>query len=124
MCVNDWRLGRLIRSRVTTFTSPATLDQLAARNADRVGITFSVFEAGSDLTILVDEAGSGKSFVVLTPNYPWIHLTLQEHGDLPTKRFRMGANVPALNITVIEYFLPERVLSETIAKFYAGYPTS
>lgn len=122
MCVGDWRLGRLIRSSIHNIVAPSSGDTLVERNRDRVGLTIATPDALADNTVQVEvELGVFRSWVILTPDNCMMHITLSTHGDLPTRKWRCGSNLPGIDYIVTEYFLPERVLSDIISRYYSEY---
>lgn len=121
MCVSDWRLGRLIRVKATSFVDPQAPTVIAAANKDRVGITLSTQVGTSGFIAAIRHQLATSQFIYFTPDNQFYHFTLLEHGELPTVEWRAGANPNSDTVTVLEYFLPERVLTAGIEQFKSQY---
>lgn len=111
MCLNDWKLGRQIKSVGSTVTLAALAASTIPPNQQRVGIRVALdFTALAALDALaVSVNGVNVGFV--TVNTPFVQLTLANDGDLPTKAVTVTDNGPGSTAQITEFFLPETVLS-------------
>lgn len=112
MCIEDWRLGRLIRSQISAAALTVGQTLSIAPSMQRVGVILSTtaigIAAGTSETITID----GKIWGLLyTGGNPLIFL-LKDHGDLVTKSFVITCGANAANVAITELFLPESVLKE------------
>lgn len=130
MCFMDWRIGRLIRSEVTTIPGLAGFVTFRP-NRQRVGISFlpppgnAIIGGYVPGVIQVAVSRDGVSFIggTLCASDKELHFTLATHGELPTLGF--GAGTPGgqnENATVIEYFAPESVLTLGLELLRREYP--
>jgi hypothetical protein len=114
MCIEDWRLGRQIRSQLTSKALTVGQTLSVPISMQRVAITLAsdpssaVFNEQCSVTI------GGLFFCVLQVSQSLIHMTLLEHGDLVTKQFTVTCGANPRSIVIVEYFLPESVLSDPL----------
>ena len=143
MCVGDWRLGRLIKPVITRFNTLGSVNIAYPPNPCRVGITLAqglgaaflsgLSESGGPLPAAVSISGelddayafkvlidSNDGIIITSLALPW-HITLATHGALPTRRFSIASVLQDVNGLVIEYFLPEDVLSAALESFKTDY---
>lgn len=117
MCISDWRLGRLIRSVSTPFSTAAGTGLVYGRNPQRVGVTILMTTpdpgSGGAFTIAFDGGGAGALPAENAPH----SFTLQSHGDLPTRAFVLAAGSAAGAGIVIEHFMPESYLQAGLDEF-------
>lgn len=126
MCLQDYQIGRLVRAEVRMVPTSSTTFELAPRNKDRVAITFAFGNPqGVNISpeidaVLYEGFPLATEYSTLTPAtvgnyYDWQvrHFTVQEYGDLPMRRWHGIATGTNYNVMVIEYILPEDVLSMT-----------
>lgn len=122
MCVGDWRLGRLIRSQVTSVAHASVSSLIALPNKDRVGILLGyssgTISVNNSVAISVNDTlafmiGGGK---------PVLMLSMRDHGDLVCQKFSaamIGASTGQVSFT--EFFLPESYLAAGLAEFNRTY---
>lgn len=113
MCVNDWRLGRFIKTSARTISVTAGTPVPLGSNPQRVGVLLC-----GDLT---DMAG-GATYSLEVNGVPVtycnasIHaelLSLTGHGDLPTKSINVTTfSGGPFTCYVTEFFLPEEFLQK------------
>jgi len=110
MCVGDWRLGRLIRSRGNHLVPIGNIIGTLPRNQQRVGVTFCAFPSTEVFTLAV-RYGGVETFTVgqFITTALVQHYTIVEHGDLPMQEFLCVVGAGG-TVEVIEYFLPEDAL--------------
>lgn len=126
MCIADWQLGRLIRSLPPRAVGVGgTSLPLAVFNKDRVAISFAAI--GQDVAVVTPRvtATALLGFPIIQPASivaitdpifaytPHLHFTLKDHGDLPMQAWNGISSTTGVVIIVIEYLLPEDVLSLT-----------
>lgn len=121
MCLQDWRLGRFIRS-VPHPLSGVGVSILLTANPQRVGLLATIAQGpavGTDsLAIIVD---SKTIFSVDANADSHFFATIATHGDLPMKAISILANMGALNVSVTEFFLPEEYLAAAMEQFKSEY---
>jgi hypothetical protein len=121
--MDDWRLGRLIRSKITAATIVAAGTLSVNANMQRVGIRCSIATSQivvpGGVTITID----GQLAVILFSSFPTIDFTFADDGELPTKSFLLTNNTSATNmaVSIIEYFLPEEYIQAGIDSFKSQY---
>jgi hypothetical protein len=126
MCFQDWRIGRLIRSKY--YTDADGVGILLPPNQCRVGITFCMAEYGSDpltddnfLNIYIDNT-TPQNFVLVDTV---LHMTIATHGDLPTHGWFAQDQSEAGGASIVEYTVPESMLTlglELLQREYPGFP--
>jgi hypothetical protein len=125
MCFNDWRIGRLIRSKVTIIGSGGVAAYLMAQNNQRVGFTLMISSddsaSGEILSVLQGQGGALFGFFGV--NSPQLHATLATHGDLPTRPLYFDATAFSASFcTLIEYFATEPMLTAALQDYERQYP--
>lgn len=128
MCMNDWRIGRLIRSVPRLAEVGPAASVTIPSNQNRVALHIGIV---TEIEIVTDSlAPSNPTCIitldgikifrmdVFTRNY---YLTLVSHGDLPTKSFVVGPASGFMDISIIESFLPESVLQEGLKSLQSNY---
>jgi hypothetical protein len=80
---------------------------LAPFDAARTAITF-VSSFGNGNVGPDGTAPSNTEGFPISPTLPPITLTVKDHGDIVTKRWRVSGNAGACIVMVIETFQPER----------------
>ncbi len=119
MCLQDWRLGRLIRasSRMETVATGAGNTVDIPSDKQRVGITISVnrrFALGTEYgQIRLD----GVVFAILGNGQVNLHLTVATHGDLPMRELTLQSIGISIDYGIVEYTLPEEFLMAGMAEF-------
>jgi hypothetical protein len=122
VCVSDYRLGRLIRSRqrITALALAATLDVPADPLRLAIGF-YSANSLGTEM-LLIDIEGTLTDFFELRPNNQYLVFTAAIHGDLVTKRWQVrGTSAANASISLVEWWLPENVLRDNFDKLIRGY---
>jgi hypothetical protein len=123
MCIDDWRLGRLIRSKITAASIAGAGTLTINPNMQRVGIQLSSASPsvviGSFITVTID----GNLICYLFSSIPTVTYNFAEDGDIPTKQFILtnGNAVTATNVSIIEWFLPEEYIQAGIDSFKSQY---
>lgn len=117
MCIQDWRLGRLITSveRTVAVTGPATVD--IPRNTQRVLLIFSTRDAAISIQIGTEVDGVMQDFLTLGQDVTHFEVNARRHGDWPTHRFQITIAAGIENLTWIEGYMPERYLHVPPGKF-------
>lgn len=121
MCVGDWRLGRLIRSQGTDFSTSVASQLTFQRNAQRVAVMIAIdplFAMSTGVTELTFD-----NLAVVTVNFynPMSIISLQTHGDLPTHKFTIAASEDVVTGTITEFFMPEHYLAAALKQFESDY---
>ena len=111
MCINDWRLGRYMRTSFRVLSSIDVAPLVVPSSRQRCGILFNIQTiaelGGAAMTIQVD----GVTLLHQTLFQESRILTLDKDGDIPTREFTCIVNsAVAINIGVTEFFLPEEYL--------------
>jgi hypothetical protein len=123
MCIQDWQIGRLIRSAASRFICNGSGNQeMLRRNKDRVAVSFAATgvdiiwirpgpSVGSnDMFPLVTVVSNSIGLDTLTTiDYYTHHFTTKDHGDLPALDW-VASGAASAEILIVEYFLPEDVL--------------
>lgn len=117
MCVQDWRIGRLIRTQITAHTLVVGTPFLIPANKQRVGLSLASGTPSGAPTVLIQVLHDGILYGMLWNSYIHHHITVSTHGDLPMKSAELRALVANAAIGVIEYFLPEEFLSAGLEEF-------
>jgi len=111
MCINDWRLGRYMRTNLTGLSVTNGANSVILSNRQRVGILVSILNpdslAGGHVRVMSGAVGVG---VINTFNMVNLY-TLTSHGDLPTRQFELIASVAGpVSVGITEFTLPEEYL--------------
>jgi hypothetical protein len=123
MCINDWRIGRFIRTVITTKILAVGTSFTFNANRQRVGFT-----VGADLNIVVTAAEigllsiDGNQFCEFDESTGPLHFSILTHGDLPTKKFTVRAVGTGVTFGIIEYFLSEEILQAGYDEFRRSLP--
>lgn len=120
MCINDWRLGRLIRSQAREYSLGVGGTLAIQADQNRVGISFmmAMGATASSVTISV----GGVSLVSLAQfEQLEAHFTLATHGDLPTRDFIVARRSGTALGSVVEYFAPADYLAAGLREFETLY---
>jgi hypothetical protein len=117
MCIEDWRLARLVRSVQQAQTIAANGTFTLAANMQRVGLTVGSVGTAISSLAQITIAVNGIGFWSLKQNETYFHATIVTHGDLVTKSwaFTPIAFSPVLGIT--EYLMPEGYLQAGLEEF-------
>jgi len=121
MCINDWRLGRLIRSSAQAFSTVTGAGITLKPNKQRVGILFSTTEepvSGLAGWVLTFDNGA-----ILAGLYPsaFVNINILTHGDLPTHGVTVRKSESEIIGAFTEFFLPETVLTAGLEEFMRQY---
>ncbi len=117
MCIQDWRLGRLIRAshsmQSPTIIAPFTLQ----RNHNRVGV-LAVMETvttstAATLLITID----GVNIGLLSIQSPTLMMTLATYGDLPTQQIVFTGPALGFDVGITEFFLPEKTIQAGLEEY-------
>jgi hypothetical protein len=117
MCMQDWRVGRLVTNQKSTSTNLLVTPIAVTANQQRVGIGFSIINAtfANDPSVAIIH---GSVFVgaltALQPSQLWL---LTTHGKLVTEPFALAALSGTPGGVVIEYFMPEEYLAAGVDEF-------
>jgi len=117
MCLGDWRLGRVIRHQITNFTNTVATYQICAANNQRVAVNIAAVGVNFPTTYFVDVQIDSLMVFHLTGTVNFVHFDITQYGDLPTKSINIISTLSVGSIAVIEWFLPEDVLSAGIEEF-------
>jgi hypothetical protein len=121
MCLNDWRLGRLIRTKRTAVILNAAASQSFSADRTRVGIAFGLGTPNTSTTVHATINCDTLPIAFLNLHSPFLQWDLATNGELPTLAWSIAAVVSAFNGTVVEYFAPEAVLAAAIQEFSRRY---
>lgn len=121
MCIQDWRLGRLVRTQRIAFDidSPATYSLPA--DPTRVGweVHFNIDSTtpAQWSTISWDSGGS-----MLQSIYDSHHkVSLTTHGDLPTKAVTFAGLTGVLSGYLFVWTMPEEYIAAALEEFRRQY---
>lgn len=110
MCVGDYRLNRLVRWVRTNRSVAAGGEQILPPDQQRVAVAF--FNSTTDIHFSFGSAAVSGISPLADDRYSGnVLITLQQHGDLPSKAWFAEPDVGASSIEIWEAFLPERFLS-------------
>jgi len=124
MCINDWRIGRLIRSVFYPAEGHVGSTLTLPTNYQRVGLTLTAIETAVPTGggILAQDGSTGNTIFMLSPEASIFHCTLATHGDLPMRRwFFTPVGGTTLAFSVIEYIAPEEYLASALEQFQTEY---
>lgn len=121
MCLQDWRLGRLITATPFSYVGVVAGTVVAKPNQSRVGLTISCTNEPPSNFDFVSFTIGGISAIGFGVNGQPLHITFANHGSLPTKGFIVDTTGVALNLGVIEYTMPEEYLLEALESFKREY---
>ncbi len=119
--MQDWRVGRLIRS--VPIQGLVSIDLVIPPSQQRVGILFGT---GFDVGPVVDEV----SVIITATGYPQIvvaevampyMMSIMTHGDLPTKQFTVSSQSSAVAVYAIAFMMPEEYLAAGLEQFISEY---
>ena len=117
MCIGDWRLGRLIRSKITTANLTTGLSISIPADRNRVGVIAGMGNQQALLTgytrLLVD----GTVIFFLGNGTPSATFTLATHGELPTRAFSILSVGATTIASFVEFFMPEEYLSAGLEEY-------
>lgn len=121
MCVQDWRLGRMVRTQRVAFDIEGPATYTLPQDNQRVGweVNFNIDSttAAQWSTISWDSGGS-----LLIPVYkPFFRCDLTTHGDLPTKAVTFAGLVGVLSGYLFVWTMPEEYLSAALEEFRRQY---
>lgn len=122
MCLQDWRIGRLIRTVPRSVSLAAAATLTLGRNPQRVGFfiemnaTSRAGGGNADLTI------DGAPLNPFTAFQPARLFTVSDYGDLPTREIILTNNVGTTTFGVIEWFLPEQILQQSVEAIRKDFP--
>lgn len=122
MCLNDWRIGRLIRSQNTQANTAAGTGLTFLPNKNRIGVTFSLTTGGISVANSMVVTFDGAAPFLITHGEPNLHMTLCTHGDFVTRGFVVSAGAVLTTLTIVEYFMPEKYLAAALEEFMRSYP--
>lgn len=121
MCIEDWRIGRLIRTKRTTFINVNGNTLTFLPDKDRVffavGIDIQATQQAFRLQIKVD----GLIFTSLNNNVTLFRCTYPDFGELPTFQWDLVSIGVSFQGAVIEGFLPEAVLRDNLERYKRSY---
>jgi hypothetical protein len=123
MCINDWRLGTLIKFEITTFTLTIS-SRVFARNQNRVGIEIrqNTQTATGPIVLAVNGIAFGTLLQGLGGSTAlW---TLENSGQLCQQEWTLSNTAGVVTATVIEYFAPTGIIAAGIDEFKRAYPGS
>lgn len=123
MCLQDWRLGKWIRTAsrglLISAGNPATLPA----NPNRVGLRFGL--GGTAPFALTNCFGfvNGVATGALSAFNPWIEVFITTHGDMPTREWTFStSDVGASNVLIHEWFLPTEILQSGLEEWIRQNP--
>lgn len=122
MCISDWRLGRLVRAISRTEAIQPASDLLIAAVQQRVGISFLLPLGTFNVDVVPDADYALDTGFRMSTSVGFYHFTVTNHGDLPMRRWTVhNLSVITANVGIIEYFLPEEVLSQAMEELRSVY---
>lgn len=121
MCLQDWRLGLVMRSVITPFTVTSAAVIPIAANRQRAGIYVEFNAVTSSGGLSADLNCEGGPIARYTGFQPSRIFTLENSGDLVTRAMNISSNVAGSSVGVIvEWFLPAEYLATELDKFRKG----
>lgn len=117
MCVQDWRIGRLIRAQSSSTVLGVGQTLTIPSNKQRVGITFDFNDQITAIGSFIEVRVDGNQFTILWSVKPIIHWTVATHGDLSMREISFTTVATGATMGVIEYFLPEEFLTAGLEEF-------
>lgn len=111
MCVSDWRVARLIRCNLIAAITPPQTTFILLPNRQRVGVSICVTPALANVLIQVRNSDATITINETFAPFQFFHFTTKSHGELPTLRWNVTADGVDDVVSVIEYLLPEELLS-------------
>lgn len=110
MCIQDWRLGRLITSveKSAALVGPASVT--IPRNQQRVLLIFSTRDAAIEITLGTEVDGAIQDFLNLSQEVTYFQIDARRHGDWVTHEFRISIALGNETVTWVEGYMPEDYL--------------
>lgn len=124
MCVNDWRLGRLIRSNRIGGGTGATTIVLVPQSSVRIGLLITTFDELNlfNSPVSITDTNTGAQLIAVNAQNNQINMSIMTHGDLVQKALTITmASSGVAIVNVVEFILPEEVLAAGIERFYSEY---
>ncbi len=117
MCIQDWRLGRLIRAQSRAIVLGLGATETFPANKQRVGVTVGIPVANNSSVNFGQLSVDGVLLVHFRNSNNLFEMTLATHGDLPMRPFTLTAFGIAVTFGLVEYFLPEEFLAAGLEEF-------
>lgn len=117
----DWRVGRLVRSVITTANVLGDDIDLRA-NQQRVALIVScqaVDLVVNNDTIRIDV--DTKTIISQFASFGPIYLSITSHGDLVTRAINVGTILGSIALSVTELLMPEDYLAAGLKEFESQY---
>lgn len=123
MCIDDWRLGRLIRSKITPLSFAGGGAFTFPPNMQRVGVRVSISQSLTALNTGISITIDGQLVTYVFSSGQSMLFTLASDGDLPTKQIILTniAAVTAVTGSIIEYTMPEEYIQAGLDQFLSQY---
>lgn len=118
MCMQDFRVGRYIKS-IRQFKNMIAADTMTIpANKIRVGVSIGVWSnasaVGTVVTVLID----GVFFTQLGLNNPHLYLSIKDYGDLVQLPMSiLNGTTPGTQAHFNEYILDEAMLTAPLSEF-------
>jgi len=117
MCIGDWRLGRLIRRKITTANLTTGLSISIPEDRQRVGVIAGIGSQQALLTSYARVLVDGTVILFLGNGVSSATFTLVTHGELPTRPFSIVSVGATTIASFVEFFMPEEYLSAGLEEY-------
>lgn len=121
MCIQDWRLGRLVRTQRIAWDLDSPASYALSNDPNRVGwhCLFNIDSATTAtwMTISWDAGGS----LLRSLNNPEFMCSLTTHGDLPTKAVTFAGLTTTLSGYLFIWTMPEEYIAAALEEFRRTY---
>ena len=117
MCIGDWRLGRLIRSKITTANLTTGMSISIPADHNRVGVIAGIGNQQSLLSTYARLSVDGTVIFFLGNGIPAATFTLATHGELPTRAFSIVSIGATTIASFVEFFMPEEYLAAGLEEY-------
>lgn len=122
MCIQDIRLARFVRYNRFRFSGVASNQTVLNINVQRVGFSIVSDNPGTDAYVIAAKTLEGASaFTAVTPFNGICLASIQQYGYILQQQIVIQSPTDALNITVVEFILPEDYLAYAMQEWDTGY---
>lgn len=121
MCLIDWQLGRLIRPVIHKLSGLTASIHLTP-NQQRISVLVGMQYLGGDPTLdsLLVKVGA-NTIITQGSDHPPYMMTIKDYGSLVSGDIVVSASLDSLNVTVVEFTLPEDYLGIPLEEFFKRY---
>jgi hypothetical protein len=120
MCVNDWRVGRLMSANTINFTTVSSTNLVTLPNRQRVGLLIKnsiLFTANQGFAVTF----TGGAVFALNAYVNEMRFTLAADGPFMQQGFTISILSGVAQGSIIETTLPEDYLAAAIGQFRSDY---